>query len=194
MDEEGSDANFIDDEGGQGEGEEGGRRNMYSRREGGSGRLAFLGEQSGLDDTGLYETRIKKKITLKDIYEPAELEQMYETEADQGIIATDVPERLQMRYKAKFPDNVELIEEANWIFEKLKVIKSLPPDENKTMELKSKIMKVLEHLRINNFEIMYIYNYKKQDLHLGNNPLLTLEDLWELYDLDQEWGVIYSKR
>lgn len=37
---------------------------------------------------------------------------------------------------------------------------------------------------------MYIYTYRKNDFH----PLFELDDLWRLYDLDQEWGVFVKQK
>ena len=37
---------------------------------------------------------------------------------------------------------------------------------------------------------MYIWTYKKNEII----PELNLEKLWEIYDLDNEWGVIYNIR
>ena len=51
-------------------------------------------------------------------------------------------------------------------------------------------MKTLEYLRIQNFEIMYLYYYKKHELY----PELQLNDLWEIYELDFEWGSFIEQK
>ena len=39
-------------------------------------------------------------------------------------------------------------------------------------------------------KVMYIQTYKKNEIV----PELTLDDLWEIQQLDLEWGVIYKTR
>ena len=39
-------------------------------------------------------------------------------------------------------------------------------------------------------KVMYIWTYKKNEIV----PELTLDDLWEIQQLDLEWGVIYKTR
>lgn len=73
---------------------------------------------------------------------------------------------------------------------------------NETANLKHKVHKVLEYLRLANTEIMYIWVHKKQEI-MGEkkNSMeekseydLKLNDLWYIYDLDLEWMQIYQKR
>lgn len=48
---------------------------------------------------------------------------------------------------------------------------------------------MIDELFIHN-EIMYIWTYFKWKFY----PELSLEDLWEIYNLDQEWSVIYPRK
>ena len=77
------------------------------------------------------------------------------------------------------PENNELIDETKWIYQKLQSSKK--HSNEKTLE--TKILKVLEFIRINHMEVMYLYFYKKQEIF----PEINLEDLWAIYDLDQEY-------
>jgi hypothetical protein len=72
-----------------------------------------------------------------------------------------------------------LIDETKWIYQKL--YPSKKHSNEKTLE--TKILKVLEFIRIHHMEVMYLYFYKKQEIF----PEITLEDLWTIYDLDQEY-------
>ena len=114
------------------------------------------------------------------------------TTEDEQIIVQDIPERLQLRFKDRLlPENQELVQETNWIAEYLKLLKK---DVKLNMEnLRKNIMKALELLRVNHFEIMYVYTYKKNEISL-NGGELELNDLWYIYDLDLDWETIYSRK
>jgi len=47
-----------------------------------------------------------------------------------------------------------------------------------------RIKTVLSFLREKGFEIMYIFYYKKNEFR----PELDLDDLWKIYDWDNEWS------
>jgi hypothetical protein len=47
-----------------------------------------------------------------------------------------------------------------------------------------RIKTVLGFIREKGFEIMYIYYYKKNEFR----PELDLDDLWKIYDWDNEWA------
>jgi len=94
---------------------------------------------------------LKKKYEL--MFDPGELQDKFATFADEQIVAEDVPERLQLRYKGRFCDNNELVLETNWIGDKLMLSKGLM-DKN-SENFRKNIMKVLEFLRINFFEVKF---------------------------------------
>ena len=75
----------------------------------------------------------------------------------------------------------------------MKSTKNFAADDKRASNLKERIMKVLEFLRVNNFEIMFIYKYKKHDINYCE-PELMLSDLWEIYEFDAEWLIINQKR
>ena len=135
---------------------------------------------------------LKRKKQLKDIFEPTELKDRFATIEDERIIAQDIPERLQLRFKDRpLPESQELVQETNWIAEYLKISKKAV---SLNMEnLRKNIMKALELLRVNHSEILYIYTYKKNDISLPDGQL-ELNDLWNIYDLDLEWASIYSRK
>jgi hypothetical protein len=137
-------------------------------------------------------------LELQEIFEPGDLAQNYETPLDRFIIQSDRPERLQLRIKnLDLPTNEELVEETNWIVEKLVQRNTLSHLEQKT--LLPKIMKILEYLRLASCEIMYIWNYKQQEFSTDKKNLdkpqyeLKLADLWFVYELHMEWIEVYKK-
>lgn len=140
------------------------------------------------------DANANKKGDIKDMYEPADIDDLYLRDEDVRIRTTDIPERLQIRYdKRKFPSNKELVEETKWIFEKLRQSAGdLKQDASIQFyeKLQKKILKTLEYLIINHNEIMYLSYYKKQELL----PEIQLNDLWNIYDLDQEWAHFHAAK
>lgn len=152
----------------------------------------FLDEDGDMDD--------ERTNDLKGYFEPEEIQSRYQTEDDKAVIEKDEPERLQLRFKNRpIPDNQELIEETNWLVEKIMVKNGITSKD--TVNLKSKVHKVLEYLRLAGCEIMYIWVHKKHDVTSDrrsefdkNEYELKLSDLWYIYDLDLEWMHIYKMR
>lgn len=92
---------------------------------------------------------MKKKYDM--LFDPAEMLDKFTTQTDEQIIAEDVPERLQIRYKGRLSDNNELVQETNWIADRLIMSKGLI-DKN-SENFRRNIMKVLEFLHINFYEV-----------------------------------------
>lgn len=143
-----------------------------------------------------------KKTELTQYFDPEEIEERFQTPQDRAIVEKDEPERLQLRFaKRGVPDNPELIEETNWLVEKIILKNNLQAKD--TANLKNKVHKVLEFLRLANCEIMYIWVHKKPEFvgekksnfdEKGGEYELKLSDLWYIYDLDLEWMQIYQRR
>ena len=135
-------------------------------------------------------TVIRKKKTLKDDFEPGNIEIEHNlSEEDKIIINTDIPERLQLRVSLKNQTNEtkELIdEEAKWIFEKFRLQRNSFPNEN----MHKKIHRALNFIKNQHFEVLYLNFYKKHELY----PEVQLSELWEIYELDEEWAHILSLR
>ena len=53
------------------------------------------------EDSNSQEMEIEdeNRHTLKDVFEPREMEEIYQTEEDIKIRDTDIPERLQLRFR-----------------------------------------------------------------------------------------------
>ena len=121
---------------------------------------------------------------MEDIFEPGYDEFLLKNEDDM-IIDYDVPERLLIKFKDRLEDKEvkeELKEEAQWVYDKLKD----KFDERRADKIKETIFRVLELLRVEYCEIMYIYYYRR----LVWEPDLKLESLWKIYQLDDEWAII----
>jgi len=129
----------------------------------------------------------KKKRTLEDIFEADELEEKFAGEEDVRIKNTDIPERLQLRYKDR-PNATqqELQAESLWIFDKMKKIKNNPLTEAH----KAKIYTALNNLRVNYLEVMFQAFYRKNELLNEINAM----DLWMIYELDEEWGGFFAEK
>lgn len=59
-------------------------------------------------------------------------------------------------------------------------------EERRYDRVKEKILKVLELIRVELCEVMYIYYYRR----LVYADELNLECLWKIYQLDEEWAVV----
>ena len=149
------------------------------------------------DDGAIVDER---RNDLRGYFNPEEIEERYQTEEDRQVVEKDEPERLQLRFRGRpMPDNPELIEETNWLVEKIVLKNNIPSKD--TVNLKNKVHKVLEFLRLAGCEIMYVWVHKKhditsdkrQDYEKGEYDL-KLADLWYIYDLDLEWMQIYQRR
>lgn len=97
------------------------------------------------------ERKLLNKKKFDQLFDPSELQDKFATFADEQVIAEDIPERLQFRYKNRFCDNNELVQETNWIADKLIQSKGLI-DKN-SENFRKNIMKVLEFLRVYFYEV-----------------------------------------
>lgn len=144
------------------------------------------------------EEEIDREATLKNIFGPQDLAEHFETDFDKEIINKDQPERLQLRFKGRKPmSNEEMVEETNWIIQRLVKKNGLHKDD--ANYLYEKVLKILEFMRIQYFEVMFIWKYKRHEIVSidQQNPHeyeLKLGDLWFIYQLDQEWDKLLSKK
>ena len=139
-------------------------------------------EQELIDEEFDSEVCIRKKKTLKDDFEPGIFEPAEQVLSvqDLEIVRLDTPERLQDRVKR--PEEVTnelLLEEAKWICDHFKAQRNAFPNEN----FLRKLQKSLSFLKVSQMEMLYQYYYKKNELF----PEIQLPELWEIYELDEEW-------
>jgi transcription elongation factor SPT6 len=158
-----------------------------------------------------------RDLQLKDVFEPSQLAERLLTDEDNIIREVDIPERVQLARKPfkeieLTPDDMEarLTEEAVWITNLIWPKKPLPPYFQKPF--RKAVRKVLEFLNIEDYEVPFIFNHRKDYLiHAptdqlddldGDAPppdarperLLNQSDLWEVFDLDLKFRAFSEKR
>jgi transcription elongation factor SPT6 len=171
--------------------------------------------QEAMDDEQLDP---EKPLELKDVFEPSQLAEKMLTDADNHIRSTDVPERFQLARKP-FAD-VELSEdeiaarsqeEATWISNMLWPKKRLDPDLKEPFQ--KSIGHILDFMNVEDYEVPFIFQHRKDYLIHAvriskpdpDNPtlpqykveaekLLTLDDLWEIFELDMKYKAFAEKR
>lgn len=136
----------------------------------------------------------ESKVDLTQIYEPDEIKERFATVEDERIKTLDMPERFQLRYaNRENPTNEELHEETIWIYNKFAYELHLDlARRGSKPDLMELIFKVLNLIRVQNYEVMYIYHYE----FLRHFPIegFTIDHLWEIYDLDMDWNAIYRRK
>jgi transcription elongation factor SPT6 len=159
-----------------------------------------------------------RELQLKDVFEPSQLAERLLTDADNVIRETDVPERLQLARKPfkdleLTPEAMEtrLNEEAIWITTLLWPKKGLAPYFEKPFQ--KAVRKVLEFLNIEDYEVPFIFNHRKDylihapsdqanDMDDPDAPpedaraerLLIQSELWEVFDQDLKYRAFAEKR
>lgn len=135
-------------------------------------------------------------INLQKLFNEQNLRDNFATPQDRLIVATDRPERLQLRFQGRPKEQMEdLDREINWIAEKLILINREWQKEQETVLRKVKL--VLESFLLRDLEIMYQWVYLRNEILEGAEQTrveFTLEDMWYIYELDIEWNEIYMKR
>ncbi|KAF2707850.1 transcription elongation factor Spt6 [Pleomassaria siparia CBS 279.74] len=158
----------------------------------------------------------EKELQLKDVFEPAQLAERLLTDEDNIIREVDIPERVQI---ARMPFQqldltpeemaARLNEEAIWITKLIWPKKPLQPYFERPF--RKAVRKVLEFLNVEDYEVPFIFNHRKdylihapsdlQDDPDNNMPmdarperLLIQSDLWEVFDLDLKFRAFTEKR
>lgn len=159
-----------------------------------------------------------RELQLKDVFEPSQLQERMLTDEDNVIRETDIPERLQLA-RRPFKDleltpedmQTRLTEEATWISSMLWPKKGLPGYFKQPFE--KAVRKVLEFINIEDYEVPFIFNHRKDylihapsdndDFDDPDNPppmdarperLLNQSDLWEVFDTDLKFRAFAEKR
>ncbi|PAV58988.1 hypothetical protein WR25_12833 [Diploscapter pachys] len=174
------------------------------------------------DDEG-QEIRVRrpktrgKKSTLYDTLDPTELEKGFMSATDKRIMIEDLPERFQTR---RIPvieaTDEEIAQEAAWILkyafkehtittqiecEATRKLREAQFQRNYDIEQQvlGAIRAALQFLRAKgkeNYEVPFIYCYRKEaikDLNT-NQDILTLDDLWRVYEYDEKWCHLNSRK
>jgi transcription elongation factor SPT6 len=159
-----------------------------------------------------------RELQLKDVFEPSQLQERMLTDEDNVIREHDVPERLQLARKPfkelELTDEdmqARLAEEALWVTKLLWPKKGLPSYFQQPFQ--NAVRKVLEFINIEDYEVPFIFNHRKDYLihapgddddqdDMDNPPpsdarperLLNQSDLWEVFDLDLKFRAFAEKR
>lgn len=138
-------------------------------------------------------------MQIDSVFNADEIDDPFSTVQDQKMETTDICERLQIRLKNRMkPKPDEIMEEAEWIFDRLMNYNSLTmtsDSENfeshykysqllRKKDAKAKIIKVLELLRNKLYDVPFIAHYRKYEYA----EELDEESIWVIYNLDQEFG------
>ncbi|KAB8576212.1 hypothetical protein FH972_025740 [Carpinus fangiana] len=162
-----------------------------------------------------------KQLELKDVFEPSQLAEKMLTEEDNIIRSTDIPERFQLaRQPFKELDlgeeeqRTRIQDEAQWITHFMWPKKMRDLDREFQVPFQKSIASVLEFACIENFEVPFIFQHRKDYLiHAAKVPssptadgaegekyevhakkLLDQSDLWEIMDFDLKYRALSEKR
>jgi len=158
---------------------------------------------------------LMKNIELKDVFEPSQLVDRMLTDEDNLIRITDQPERYQIARKPY--KNLELTDdeikgESHWIANLMIPKKRLDKDLQDPFQ--KSVAKVLEFMNVEDFEVPFIFQHRKDylihaqripltpnplnpgapDYVMGAEKLLTQPELWEVFDLDLKYKALVEKK
>lgn len=158
---------------------------------------------------------VARGFELKDIFEPSQLADRMLTDEDNLIRAMDQPERFQIArrpYKNLELTDEEFREESVWITNLMWPKKALGAEHHEPFQ--KSVAKVLEFLNIDEYEVPFIFQHRKDylihaqkievtpDPYNPNAPttvinaekLLNQTDLWEIFDMDLRFRALIDKR
>ncbi|KAI4212210.1 MAG: hypothetical protein LQ351_005080 [Letrouitia transgressa] len=158
---------------------------------------------------------LAKGIELKDVFEPSQLAEKMLTDEDNEIRATDEPERFQIArkpYKDLIITEEQFKEESIWISNLILPKKALRAEYREPLQ--KAVAKVLEFMVIDEYEVPFIFQHRKDYLiHAEKVPvtpdpanpgapeslitaqkLLNQSDLWEICNLDLRFRALIEKR
>lgn len=156
-----------------------------------------------------------RHLDLKDVFEPSQLAEKMLTEEDNQIRVEDEPERHQIArkpYRHVVLTEDQFREEAAWISNLMLLKKRIDPDLREPFQ--RSVAKVLEFLVTDDWEVPFIFQHRKDymihaakvllDDHTDNadgsqytiqaEKLLTMTDLWDIFDYDLKFRALVDKR
>ncbi len=158
---------------------------------------------------------LARGLELKDVFEPSQLVDRMLTDDDNRIRVMDQPERFQLArkpYRDLELTDEEFREESIWISNLMWPKKALAAEHRE--QFQKSIAKVLEFLNIDEYEVPFIFQHRKDylihaqkievtpDQYNPNAPtyvinaekLLNQTDLWEIFDMDLKFRALIDKR
>ncbi|KAJ1845402.1 Transcription elongation factor spt6, partial [Coemansia sp. RSA 2708] len=154
--------------------------------------------------------------TLAEVFEPAELEAKMMTQRDEEIRATDIPERMQMRAAAgealRALSEEEIEEETTWVMRQLHAragrgeeAEAFRQADFGNERFLAAVLSVLKLLSQEFYEVPFIAQHRREAFVTAEGAAegeeaptrewLSGEDLWRLYDYDQQFrGFLAARR
>ncbi|KAH9503860.1 Transcription elongation factor SPT6 [Bulinus truncatus] len=144
--------------------------------------------------------------SLKEVFEPSELERGHFTDAYNAIRLADFPDGFQLRrIPVKEADDAELEEEADWIYKQAFATLCISQqtfldndhlgaannfNRRTPNAMTSKIKQALGFMRNHRQEVPFIAFYRKEYVE----PELNFNDLWKVYHWDEKWMQLCTRR
>jgi transcription elongation factor SPT6 len=163
------------------------------------------------------EQERNKDLELKDVFEPSVLVEKLMTETDDEIRFTDIPERFQLArrsFKELILSEEEAAErqneEAIWVANLLAAEKRI--DTYRLSAFQKAVAKVLEFLNVDNYEVPFIKQYRKdhliypiqipnpdrrpdeEEFVLKEERMINDGELWDVYDADIKFRGLMERR
>jgi len=155
-----------------------------------------LGSDDEIEGTGEKKTSSfgafdRKTVKKKGAIDPNVKVEKFLTDRDEMIRQDDVPERLQLRMPGRGDiSDGERRDEAEWIFRQLEFRHKDAMQTGWAAGAIKAIEKVLAYLQVERVEVPFIYHYRK-DYFIHH---LKQEHLWMIYELDEKWEQLQSRR
>jgi len=145
-----------------------------------------------------------EELQLTDVFEPSELAARMLTSEDNQIRSEDLPERYQLsrsklRHAYDLTDENEYSEKKQWIADKLLASRNETPLLEATRKA---IHDVIDSMARQHLEVPFIWHHRQdflvhfssKDSSAERTQLLTLNDLWQIVDLDMDFHSLIERR
>lgn len=153
----------------------------------------------------------QKELDVKDIFEPAQVKSMMQTDEDREIQAIDVPERYQVARRGftSTPVSEEQAagraeEKAAWVAGMM--LPKLRLERHLIDPFKKSVARVLSFINDEDLEIPFVFQLRKDYLvHVSSEEesglpggkadrLMSQSDMWDLFELDLKFRAMLEKR
>ncbi|KAJ3557008.1 hypothetical protein NM688_g1705 [Phlebia brevispora] len=169
------------------------------------------------EEVGLEEEIPKGEMKYQDVFEPSEIRERMLTEDDDLIRAQDIPERMQLATSSLSKSSTlsiqspltenDLDDAASWVITRISPRKErdfFRPDgvyHRHLPDLVQAISSALRFIFVDEFEVPYIWNHKRDFISYFNPEdlrtrieLLSLEELWRVYSVGQKYRSLMERR
>jgi len=196
---------FDDEEDDDDGDDDGARRDQGYDDDGDDYHARKPGSSKGDGDRAMSKKDKKRMEKLRSRFERSQLVNAFYTERDDTIRRIDKPERMQERLQGgETPQEEERAIEAKWMAMTLaaKMVADAYNHENSSKyydfeqerrlreELEEPILTVLQFFHIEQYEVPFIWAYRRDYLH----PSMTRAHLWHLFLMEEDWDKLYSMK